>query len=471
MTDPSALFELICCPRCAGRLRGDTTQCRCLDCQTEFPVIDKIPWLYDHAAAAVADWQASIKLHLQQLAGNATAIKDELKVPTLLASTRKRLLKQLQAYVEQKKCIERLLAAVIATESDSHGLIELSEALRNKPPKTQSLTGYYTNIHRDWAWDDEIPEHENENSLSFDLVARHLGSDMRGKTIAVLGGGACRLPYDIHRRCQPKQTIVLDINPLLSYAAKRLIAGQSVHLYEFPLAPRNADSYAIARRCKAPESLNGGMSFILADAMSPPFRRGSIDVVCTPWFIDIVPQDLRTFLPRIAAMLKPGGTWVNFGSLVFNHSHFSRRYSLEEVLEIAEQSGFVINSYETTVIPYMQSPASNHGRREEVIVFSATRKEDHAVISLGETPFSHVPNWLLDTSRPVPRDRAIETFQITHAAYADVASLIDGERPIEQIAQLFSEKHQMPFGETKQALVRFLASIYEQNQQGALVFR
>lgn len=438
----------------------------CLRCQTVFPVIDQIPWLYTNSAAAIADWRASIGLHLQQLSGNAQTVKEELKLPNLLDSTRRRLLRQLQAFVEQRKNIEKLLAGLISADVAPDGLIALSETLRNKPPKTQSLTGYYINIHRDWAWDDEIAPDENENHLSFAMIAKCLSSDLSGKTIAVLGGGACRLPYDIHRHLKPEQTIVVDINPLLFYAAKRLIGGQTVPLYEFPLAPRNGDAYAVARRCKAPEPIKKGMSFVLADAMTPPFQHGSIDVVCTPWFID-----LRSFLPRIAAMLKPGGTWINFGSLVFNHSQFHRRYSLEEVIDIAEQSGFIIESRESRVLPYMQSPASHHSRREEIHVFTATRKHDYVIQSVCNASYSYIPEWLLDTNKPVPRDSSIEVFEITHAAYADVARLIDGKRPIEEIACELSQKHGMPHDETKQALIRFLTSIYEQSQQGPLVFR
>lgn len=471
MSQSFDIFEFVSCSSCAGRLAAERLKWTCLACQKVFPVIDGIPWLYENAAAAISEWQASIGLHLQQLSNNAAAIKEELKLTNILESTRRRLLRQLQAFVEQRKSIETLLAGVRSTELDPQVLLTLSETMRHKAPKTQSLTGYYTNIHRDWAWDDGFSKDENENQLSFDLIAPFFDADLSGKTIAVLGGGACRLPYDIHRNLHPMHTVVIDINPLLLYAAKRVIQGQAVPLYEFPLAPRDIESYAVARRCKAPEPIKKGMSFVLADAMAPPFQRASVDVVCTPWFIDIVPQDLRTLLPRIAAMLKPGGIWVNFGSLVFNHSEFHRRYSQEEVFEIAEQSGFVIERHASKVLPYMQSPASHHSRREDVQVFAASRRQDFVSASICDTSYSHLPEWLLDTTTPVPRDQAIETFQITHAAYADVAALIDGQRPIEQIAQVFSQKHGMHVDEIKHALVRFLANVYEQSKQGPLVFR
>lgn len=463
------ILALLECPKCHGSIAPQERHWHCVECHLVFPHLGKIPWLYENPNAAVFDWRQSIKQHFTQLELDAHSIKNELADPKLLKSTARRLHRQLQALIEQKRHIESILDDVqTALLPDQCGILELSNVAKNRRPKTQSLTGYYNNIHRDWSWDSEVDE--NENTISFELVSRHLKDHCANKTVAILGGGACRLPYDIHRHLQPKQTLILDINPLLFYTAKKIFAGQSVNLYEFPLAPMDTASFAKQRKCRATEPLKEGVHFILADAMNPPFKPASLDVIITPWLIDIIPQDLREFLPRIATVLKPGGTWLNFGSLAFSHSRFSKQYSLEEVFEIAEQSGFKIASRESAVIPYMQSPASNHGRLERVTVFSATRYDSKS--PQGKTKaFNFLPDWLTDSQKPIPRDPAIDTFQITHQTFVDVTQLIDGKRPLEQIAEIFSTKHQIAFEDAKEALTQFLANLYEQQQSAKFVFR
>src|SRR5690606_32530422 len=81
-------------------------------------------------------------------------------------------------------------------------------ALRTRLPPDQGLLTYYPIVHRDWAWDGD------ENAVSLDLVRDALDGRAPGRTL-VLGAGAGRLAYDVHRHLAPAATIALDFNPLL----------------------------------------------------------------------------------------------------------------------------------------------------------------------------------------------------------------------------------------------------------------
>ena len=76
-----------------------------------------------------------------------------------------------------------------------------------------------------------------------------------------------------------------------------------------------------------------------ADALQPPFADGAFDTVVTPWFIDIIGEPFARVAARINLLLKPGGRWINFGSLAFSRAAHAERVSLEEVVELLPADG------------------------------------------------------------------------------------------------------------------------------------
>ena len=101
-----------------------------------------------------------------------------------------------------------------------------------------------------------------------------------------------------------------------------------------------------------------------ADALQPPFADGAFDTVVTPWFIDIIGEPFARVAARINLLLKPGGRWINFGSLAFSRAAHAERLSLEEVSELHAEGGFADFEMREASIPYMRSPASRHARVE-----------------------------------------------------------------------------------------------------------
>ena len=119
----------------------------------------------------------------------------------------------------------------------------------------------------------------------------------------VLGAGAGRLAYDIHDNFDCAMTVAMDFNPMLMLVAQTVTRGDTLELYEFPIAPQGFDDGAVKRTLSAPKALDDGFQLVLGDALRAPFRAGAFDTIVTPWLIDIIDDDLGTLQPGLAADL------------------------------------------------------------------------------------------------------------------------------------------------------------------------
>lgn len=65
---------------------------------------------------------------------------------------------------------------------------------------------------------------------------------------------------------------------------------------------------------------------------------GNYDVIVTLFFIDTA-RNLLTYLETIHRLLRPGGTWLNLGPLLYGTAPFLQ-LSLDEIISLAEAVGF-----------------------------------------------------------------------------------------------------------------------------------
>jgi uncharacterized protein YbaR (Trm112 family) len=453
LSDPNPLSNVLACPRCS---RGPVTLERagwiCGACGSGFPNIGDIPWLFPDPRQALAEWRGRFGLLTQHLASEAAAMRASL-AGALSPATRRRLELVASAHEDQIERLRLLLAPLGPGEGS------ISEAthmgLRTRLPTEQGLTNYYVNLHRDWAWGDE------ENQAALQELRALLGADLAGlgRTL-VQGAGAGRLAYDLHAAGDASLTVATDFNPLLLFVARELFAGRGVELYEFPIAPRRVEDHAVLRRLSAPAPARAGLMLVAADALQPPFADGAFDTVVTPWFIDIIGEPFARVAARINLLLKPGGRWINFGSLAFSRAAHAERVSLEEVIELLPPSGFGDLKARETAIPYMRSPASRHSRVESTIAWVADK-----VAPPVDTPRARVlPDWLLQPDKPVPRTQAFEMQAISSRVHAFLLALINGERTQRDMARVLVEQRLMSPQEAEPAVRLFLARLHEESE-------
>jgi len=194
-----------------------------------------------------------------------------------------------------------------------------------------------------------------------------------------------------------------------------------------------------------------------------PFAAGAFDTVITPWLIDVLDDDLAAFARRVNRWLKPGGRWVNSGSLSFSSDEPARRYALEELREIVADSGFapIVPGEET--VPYLCSPASRHGRRETVVSFAALKSAEVEA----PAPVRRLPAWLERSDLPIPLLPEMQARQLELRVMAYVASLVDGRRSIRDVARTLVEQRLMNEAEAEPTVRAFLARLHEETRTRA----
>ena len=450
---PTDLLQLLKCPSCSGALKDQDKKISCSACSTIFPIVDGVPWLFDEPGRSMASWRVRFNALLSSIQKEEEQLKHSAKQTDLSELTSKRLRKVLQGKVEQRKLLTDMMSPLIKEQS---GNPDLYQGMQIRDIAGQSIGGYYTNIHRDWAWPTE------ENDICLNIVLSLLKSDKKPLNILVLGAGAGRLAWDLHHSLKPENTVALDINPLMILAARKVCKGRNLKLYEFPIAPKDIDSYAVLQTCSAPPDTSENLHFILADGLNPPVKAGSFDLILTPWFIDIIPTALKQTVLGINQLLAKGGRWLNFGSLAFNNSEPAVNFSPEEAIDIVKINGFDLGSVERKKIPYMQSPHSAHGRIEEVFAFLATKTSDRSI----EVKKDHTPPWLRDFSIPVPADQVFQTTKMIYSIYLDVVQMIDGRHSIQDIAKAFGPKHGLPADEAAVSVKNFLERLIDSAARG-----
>jgi ubiquinone/menaquinone biosynthesis C-methylase UbiE/uncharacterized protein YbaR (Trm112 family) len=425
MSDP--LLPLLQCPRCRrSALAAIDDGYECQPCGLHFPRLDGVPWLYADPDAAIAGWRNRSTLYLEEFAAEARRANGDLVGLPPGSPTAARVRRLAEAYADHGRRVAALLAPLgLGRGAMPHAT---QVAFRTELPATQDLHSYHANVHRDWAWGEE------ENAASHAVVAAAL-EDARGSML-VLGAGAGRLAYDLHVAARTDLTVALDINPLLLAVARRAAMAEPVELYEFPIAPLDAAHAAVLRRLCAPAAVRDGLVFVAADAWRAPFAPQSFDAVITPWFVDIVDVEFPALAAHVNRLLRPGGRWVNFGSLAFPWRRPALRWTLDEVLAIVADSGFDVRSSANRRLPYLRSPASRHARVETVAVFAADKTRRGPREADEPAP----PAWLADTTLPVPRTAELDLQGTAARIHAVLLALVDGHRSIDEIAAIVSSQ-------------------------------
>jgi SAM-dependent methyltransferase len=406
---------------------------QCTQCQRRFPRRERLWTLFEDSEREFRQFAYQAREFVRENGATMDKILAQLAGQRLHARTRARLERVRAALEDHRGRVLELLASIGVEPA------ERTEEDHQRVPGEGTVTAYYHQIHRDWGWD---AEGSVENAEALRLVTAALPHATPLGNMLVLGAGASRLPYDLHRVGGADTTIALDINPLPFVVASKVVAGETVRLLEFPLSPRTSETAVVDRTLRCEHPSVPGFHFVLADGLSPPVPDGAFDTVFTPWFIDQIPRDLAEVLPAIRRVLRPGGRWINHGPLLYHPSHtmYAHRYRVDEVLALIEEHGFTLAHRDWTRMLYMESPAGSQGRTEGVLTFVAVR---------GDAPLSRAaeavaPNWLDDPDVAVEALPAFHGYVPPHPMFARVLELVDGRRNAREIAEIMIRDHGLP---------------------------
>lgn len=359
MPDSGSLRDHVVCVRCAASL--DVKALHCARCQQPYGLLGEIPILLPRLDDHLSLWRSQLAALQAQGEHTLSAIESEQETATGSKATSERLLALGQALRDQVSDLVSVIAPVLGSAAE---VIESGNLPRG-------VVEYIQFLYRDWAWEGSG---NRENQASLERVRGVHGGGPLGRTL-VVGAGACRLAYDLHRQLGATETAVLDIDPFLLVIAEAVVRGRTVRLTEATANVGELSQVSKAWQLSAPFGplTASEFHFFLANGLAPPFADGTFDTVVTPWFIDQVPSDLPAFLGALRRQLRAGGRWLNTGPLLYPaDAPLARRYCREEVFELAEQAGFRIERWGSDSHEHLTSPLNGRGKVEWLLSFEAS---------------------------------------------------------------------------------------------------
>jgi SAM-dependent methyltransferase len=357
--DAGSLRDQIACVRCAATLDITSERIECARCAQVYARAGRIPILLPRSVDHLSLWRQQLGALSAQSAHTLAAIEGELVSPGLTPSGEARLRALSRALSDQVKDIVDRVGPALGGPLAGEGV-----------GLPRGVVEYIQFLYRDWGWESA---ENTENAQALAAITKLIEADL-GRTL-VLGAGACRLAYDLHRRFNASDTAVVDIDPFLFVIAEAVVRGEPVQLTEATANVQELAQVAHSWLLRAPGGplSDGEFHFFLANALAPPFADHAFDSVVTPWFIDQVPGDLLTFFERLHRLLKPGGRWINSGPLLYPaDAPLSRRFSREEIFELAARAGFRVDHWATESRRHLESPLNGRGKIEWVLTFVAS---------------------------------------------------------------------------------------------------
>jgi hypothetical protein len=334
----------------------------------------------------------------------------------------------------------RPMAAAVSRESSA---ISMLTSLGDDPLE---VVKYSEHLFRDWVWGDD------ERATTLGLVTPLLPNPC--SRLAVFGAGTARLAIDLAVRAYAAEIYALDLNPLPLLVADQLLSGNVVELPEFPLAPLSEKGAVVHRRLKFDAPRPAGLQLLLADALDAPFEPQSFDAVLTPWFIDDLPVDVGYTARAVNRALRPGGVWVNVGPLMFKQD-VVRTCSIERVHQSAREAGFEILEASAQDLRYFDSPVSATRRIDRTYAFSARKLTESSAVARSARESSTG----FDLMRPVPVTQALSSALNQAVLIAGIASLVDGQRTLADIAMSLGRDWNVDAGDLLTPLDKLLTRL------------
>lgn len=394
-----------------------------------------IPLCFKDGAQAKKSWQLEAVVLLNQFAALGQMLAAQAKSPGILRATRLRLKNHAKACEEQVNCLLLLLAPLNPVAVHP---IEAQTYLQSIGHRQSTLGQYFPNLFRDWTWG------EKENSEMLELLKSLLPPE-NDQQVLFMGAGGGRLAYDYHRWAKPALTLVNDLNPLLLLIAKQMAEGNTLELFEMPPIPVDDQSSAIKQKLSSPGKADENLQFLLGDATAEIFKKNPFDAVVTQWFIDDCGQDIHELFPKINALLKPGGKWINIGPLIYRGGGFATLYSSQETVQIAEHCGFKVEDVKNEFAQYLNSPLWRNRREDMILSFRAVKTDDcEAAVEDSNEVHPARLEWLDDKSKPIPLMGDVKSAAQAYSLMATVFKNIDGKTSVAEIELEIVQKLGMP---------------------------
>jgi len=128
------------------------------------------------------------------------------------------------------------------------------------------------------------------------------------------------------------------------------------------------------------------------------------------------------------------------------------------VQEVVGEAGFESPQLVCSKLPYLASPSSRHARVEEIVTFAVAKTREV------ERPLRSLPGWLADPRQPVPLLPEVAEHALALRVRGYVASLVDGNRSLLDIAARLADEKLLPPAEAAGIVRDYLLRLHDEAQ-------
>ncbi|ORX45078.1 N2227-domain-containing protein [Hesseltinella vesiculosa] len=245
-----------------------------------------------------------------------------------------------------------------------------------KPSDMDKVRSTLKQFFRDWSSEGKqerdtiyLPVIEQLHAAFATVPVENRG-DVR---VLVPGAGLGRLAYDIAAQgysCQGNEFtyfMLLASNFILNNVAEKEQYETYPFIHSFSNLPSAASQLTPVRIPDiVPGNLPAGTDFSMVagdflEVYGTPESQGTWDCVVTCFFIDTA-HNIIEYMELIHGLLKPGGTWINIGPLLYHFEDIpgeaSVELSLDQVKRVAKDLGFEFQNESTLDTTYTSNPES-----------------------------------------------------------------------------------------------------------------
>lgn len=326
---------LLVCPICYGELTTNKGNFKCVG-QHHYPIIN------NRFAAMMRDPKQALFEAALSLQDAQHKAHQRIQKATQLAQQGKRTL-AMQRIIQADQQNSQVLQS-LSTLLNKNGLDQtlISQVQSNRKSHFEFHFGY---LARDWSGQTHYEVQLQHQIKALIPVLQEYKIDGE---VLMPGAASARLCLEIVRKIPAINMHAVDIS-FSSVALYHLLRQEPIQFYTVNIRNiKNAENSANQYKIEMPAELKKvaqKLQYHWADFRCLPYKANSLNAVLSIYFTDLLP--LPKLIEEAARVTKVGGYFLHYGPLTWHFNDLDLNYSLEEMIEIMQQHGFVLRKEET----------------------------------------------------------------------------------------------------------------------------
>lgn len=323
------------CVLCKAALVADGDGFTCSRCRKPYPRLAGVPvlvadvrwWLTDQLAIV-----AKLERRAQRALDVVAALVDK-------GHRRQAALARLRDGMQVNLAlVRRWYAALVAC---SPAIAKMAESAAVTDDVVSPLIEPLKYFISDWG-------HRAESETAIAAIVASLRGHLAGRdrsAVAVLGGGAGRLAWELSRDCDEIHVFDMSAAMALTYEWLRR-ESLLVHQVIAMNVREVADLYEpVELTMQLPGARPERVHYAMADALRLPVADGSLSAALSVYLTDVV-ASVDALVAEAARVLAPGGAFIHFGTLGYSGFNPAEMWTAAELRELFARHGFRVEREE-----------------------------------------------------------------------------------------------------------------------------